>query len=685
MASFDSHSFCARCREKGKGSDPCISHNDCTACNSLTEDQRIQLSTPSYRLKKEKRDLKKSSDTPAKDSSSSSLIDPSSVMVVGAVDAQGVIQSPGSSSDKKKKKPNPPEKKSSNQNPKSGKEKPSKSPTPQSHRSSSDTRIDELDLKWSERFNRLEALLLAKSLDKPEPTFASVKVTPTHSPPVGVVKSSEPFIRPADRSQPSDLSSTDHSPQRQSTDKSLTLSSKKQTSDLPGVTQIARKSQSTSKLPKDKPLTGQSTDLPGTGSPAHLQVSSKSTSAPAGRQSSASIDTDSDSDFSDQPAVDIFVEEGELSDPDQDAATNDPDQTLSEDQNYRETMRGIRSYMGWTHIPDMDTATSTSDDNPFAGPKTQPTGKVSVNMPVDEWLCKKMGKLNLTLVEGYPSRSSEAGGLLKDQFVRPARSQQKWYGFFDDQQKCTTAKTVSSWNTDASKVNSTYSRIAKAAGIASTPPASRQISQDSLRRWEKAAREASTFCNQAAAFNRCLNKVQDNMHSQLKTVKAELGKGKSSTRVSGAAGELQFLMDFNSGITQAMAKTLEHLTDFVFVTVANTTLARRDSYLSHLKAGIKPDTLASLRTAPLNLATLFPEDALKQAEQDIATFESKGQVQSGKKGRFHPYERTDRRSDSKKSERPAWKNVGYRGQSKKGRGKASYYSSRPAKGQQSYK
>ena len=192
MASFDSHSFCARCREKGKGSDPCISHNDCTACNSLTEDQRIQLSTPSYRLKKEKRDLKKSSDTPAKDSSSSSLIDPSSVMVVGAVDAQGVIQSPGSSSDKKKKKPNPPEKKSSNQNPKSGKEKPSKSPTPQSHRSSSDTRIDELDLKWSERFNRLEALLLAKSLDKPEPTFASVKVTPTHSPPVGVVKSSEP-------------------------------------------------------------------------------------------------------------------------------------------------------------------------------------------------------------------------------------------------------------------------------------------------------------------------------------------------------------------------------------------------------------------------------------------------------------------------------------------------------------
>ena len=99
------------------------------------------------------------------------------------------------------------------------------------------------------------------------------------------------------------------------------------------------------------------------------------------------------------------------------------------------------------------------------------------------------------------------------------------------------------------------------------------------------------------------------MQSQLKAMKLELSKGKSSTKVSGAAEELQFLMDFNSGFTQAMAKTLEHLTDFVFVTVANTTLARRDSYLSHLKAGIKPDTVASLRTAPFNIATLFPEEA----------------------------------------------------------------------------
>ena len=56
------------------------------------------------------------------------------------------------------------------------------------------------------------------------------------------------------------------------------------------------------------------------------------------------MDTDSESNFSDRPPVDIFVEEGELSDQDPDATVTDPDQTLSEEQNYRETMRGIRSY-----------------------------------------------------------------------------------------------------------------------------------------------------------------------------------------------------------------------------------------------------------------------------------------------------------------------------------------------------
>ena len=221
MARFDTHSFCARCREKSKGPDPCVSKSDCQACNVLTEDQRIQLSTPSYRIKKERRDSKKQGDTPQKNSDSSSLIDPSSVTVVWAVDDQGILQSPGSSSgaDKKKK-----DKKTTSEKPKSSKssEKPSKSVETKPSRSSADDRIDELDRKWADRFNRLQALLLAKSLDQPEPTFQAPKVAPTHPPPVGAVKSSAPFIRlSTDQPTSSDLPGTGQStPQGQVTSKS---------------------------------------------------------------------------------------------------------------------------------------------------------------------------------------------------------------------------------------------------------------------------------------------------------------------------------------------------------------------------------------------------------------------------------------------------------------------------------
>ena len=117
------------------------------------------------------------------------------------------------------------------------------------------------------------------------------------------------------------------------------------------------------------------------------------------------MDTDSESDFSDGRPVDIFVEEGELSNHDPDATVTDPDQTLSEEQNYRETMRGIRSYIGWSHIPDLDNTGSAAEDNPFAGPKSQPTAKVSVYMPADDWLCNNMKKLTLHPTHQLPDRS----------------------------------------------------------------------------------------------------------------------------------------------------------------------------------------------------------------------------------------------------------------------------------------
>ena len=77
--------------------------------------------------------------------------------------------------------------------------------------------------------------------------------------------------------------------------------------------------------------------------------------------------------------------------------------------------------MGWYKIPEFETV-SSSDDNLFAGARVQPTGKVSVKLPVDDWLCRKMDKLNLTITEGYPARNTDTSSLLKYQFVQPSKS-----------------------------------------------------------------------------------------------------------------------------------------------------------------------------------------------------------------------------------------------------------------------
>ena len=399
------------------------------------------------------------------------------------------------------------------------------------------------------------------------------------------------------------------------------------------------------------------------------------------RDSLSSLSSEDGSEMSDRLPLDLYAEEGEWS---EEHSIIDQDHPVYEEQNYRDTMQGIRSYMGWSHIPEVDNTTATSDDNPFAGPKTVTPGKVSVRMPTEEWLCKKLGKLNLTLAEGYPSRGSEAGGLAKDVFIQTPRSQSKWYGLHTDQK--TDPSKVSAWHTDAVKLNSSYSRIARYTGLGSTPPASRRISQETLRRWERSAREASVVCNQTASFNRCLVKVQQNMKEQLKVLKAE-HKGKGSAKVSPAVDELHYLLDFNASISQAAAKSMEHLSDFVFITMGNLTLVRRDAYLSHLRTGIKQDTLTALRTAPLHLSTLFPDATIKQAEEDIAQFESKGQSTSGHgKGRYHPYERPEKKSNNRDSrpDKPAWKTIGKR-QYRKGKDCPASFSSRPAKGQQSHK
>ena len=100
--------------------------------------------------------------------------------------------------------------------------------------------------------------------------------------------------------------------------------------------------------------------------------------------------------------------------------------------------------------------------------------------------------------------------------MKPAKSQVKWYGLHPSQDK--PAGSVTFWHCDVTKLNSSYSRIARSSALTSPAPPSRTISQDTLRRWEKSAREATYVCNQSAGLSRCINKVQQGMADQLKIV-----------------------------------------------------------------------------------------------------------------------------------------------------------------------
>ena len=55
MATFDLHKKCARCRDKGIGDDPCVKDKQCSVCDSFSDEQRELISTPSYRIRKERK------------------------------------------------------------------------------------------------------------------------------------------------------------------------------------------------------------------------------------------------------------------------------------------------------------------------------------------------------------------------------------------------------------------------------------------------------------------------------------------------------------------------------------------------------------------------------------------------------------------------------------------------------
>ena len=133
---------------------------DYTLRNTLNSNQKARLTTPSYKLKKEKE-----SDEKDIGNDSLPLIDQDHVTVLGAVNPKSpekVIK------EKQNTKMSAPAK------------------------SSVDKDLKPLDAKCSERFLRLEAMLMANILGT-EPT---VKVTPTKKPAAGAVDILSPFLPP---------------------------------------------------------------------------------------------------------------------------------------------------------------------------------------------------------------------------------------------------------------------------------------------------------------------------------------------------------------------------------------------------------------------------------------------------------------------------------------------------------
>ena len=164
MALFGGHLKCAGFRDKGVGDDPCVLKRDCPICKACTPEQILQLATPTYRERKNKEKKVSASPTPT-------LVDPSQVIVLGRVDGEKTVKKSETPAGKKKRA--------------------DESPKPSSKKkSSSKLRSDELrDLveKWSERFSRLEAMLLSKAF--------AVPVEPVKKPP-SVVTSDQPFFDP---------------------------------------------------------------------------------------------------------------------------------------------------------------------------------------------------------------------------------------------------------------------------------------------------------------------------------------------------------------------------------------------------------------------------------------------------------------------------------------------------------
>ena len=90
-----------------------------------------------------------------------------------------------------------------------------------------------------------------------------------------------------------------------------------------------------------------------------------------------------------------------------------------------------------------------------------------------------------------------------------------------------------------------------------------------------------------------------------------------------------------------------------------------------------------------HLNALFPDQLIDKAEEEISKSEERcSSVTSHRhQGRFHPYAASDKSTShhTDKKNVPAWKQIKDKQQARRGCGKASTFSQKPAKGSKSHK
>ena len=182
-----------------------------------------------------------------------------------------------------------------------------------------------------------------------------------------------------------------------------------------------------------------------------------------------------------------------------------------------------------------------------------------------------------------------------------------------------------------------------------------------LRRWGKCAREDNYIINHAAGFNRCSSELQDRMSGHINLLCSCINKGKAPKEVSGALSDLKDLMAFHQSVSGAMGTALQHLADSSFVHLAKLILLRRDSYLEHIKPGVKQDTWLQLRNAPLFGYGLFPDNIICQAEQDSASVVpgpgpgAQQHTSWRSRNRYWPYDRRENTTSTGQQSQQPWR------------------------------